>query len=168
VTPLDHPQVTLTTPSDREIVLTRSFRASSRVVFDALSRPELLTRWLGATGWAMVGCEVDLRVGGRWRFDWLGPGGDEMGHGGVYTEVAAPFRLGYTELYDNQSYEGETLISHELVERSGATTVTSTVRYATRAARDSVLAYPMARGVNEGFDRLERLLTEGETHELDP
>ncbi|MFI6513441.1 SRPBCC family protein [Streptosporangium sp. NPDC050855] len=148
----------VTTPTDREIVLTRVFDAPRRMVFDAWTRPELLVRWYGARGWNLVVCEVDLRVGGRWRFVSRGPGGAEMGQGGVYRVVSPPGRLVHTETFDDQSYPGETLVSHAFTERDGRTTLTSTVLYATREGRDIVLGYPMARGVAEGYDRLAGLL----------
>lgn len=150
--------VTVTTPTDREIVLTRAFDAPPRLVFAAWTKPELLTRWFGANGWHLVVCEVDLRVGGAWRFVSRGPGGEQMGQGGVYRVVAPPERLVYTELFDDQSYPGETLVSHEFRERDGATTLTSTLLFATPEGRDVVLRYPMARGVGEGFTRLDELL----------
>ncbi|MEU4830969.1 SRPBCC family protein [Streptosporangium sp. NPDC023615] len=150
----------VTTPTDREIVLTRVFDAPRRLVFDAWTRPELLRRWYGARGWNLVVCEADLRVGGRWRFVSRGPGGEEMGQGGVYRVVSPPGRLVCTEMFDDQSYPGETLVTHEFVERDARTTLTSTVLYATREGRDIVLRRPMARGVAEGYDRLTEVLAE--------
>jgi uncharacterized protein YndB with AHSA1/START domain len=150
--------LTVTTPTDREIVLTRAFDAPRRLVFDALTKPALLRRWFGARGWNLVVCEVDLRVGGSWRFVSRGPGGAEMGHGGEYREVLPPDRLVYSELFDDQSYPGESLITHVLVEHDGRTTLTSTVLYASREGRDTVLSYPMERGVAEAYDRLAELL----------
>jgi uncharacterized protein YndB with AHSA1/START domain len=81
-----------------------------------------------------------------------------MGHGGEYREILPPDRLAYTELFDDQSYPGESLITHLLVEHDGRTTLTSTVLYASREGRDIVLAYPMERGVAEAYDRLAELL----------
>lgn len=150
--------LTVSTPSDREIVMRRLFDAPRRLVYAAFTTPELLQRWYGARGWHLVHCEIDLRVGGAWRFVSRGPGGAEMGQSGVYQEVSPPERLVYTELFDNQSYPGESLIRHEFVERDGRTTLTSTVLYATREGRDKVLTYPMARGAGESFDRLAELL----------
>ncbi len=150
--------VTVTTPTEREIVLTRTFDAPSQMVFDALTKPELLVRWFGARGWNLVVCEVDLRVGGAWRFVSRGPDGVEMAHGGVYRVIAPPERLTYTEFFDDQSYPGESLISHVLVERAGRTNLTTTVLYATKEGRDIVLRYPMARGVAESYARLDELI----------
>jgi len=141
-------------------VLTRPFDAPRRLVYAAWTTPRLLRRWYGAHGWRLVDCEVDLRAGGAWRFVSEGPGGQRMGQSGVYREVAPPDRLVFTEVFDEQSYPGETLITHEFRERAGVTTLTSTVRFATPAGRDTVLGYPMARGVGEGFDRLAALFEE--------
>ncbi|MEO3922260.1 SRPBCC family protein [Micromonosporaceae bacterium B7E4] len=153
-------ELTVTTPTDREIVLSRAFAAPAGLVFDALTRPDLLRRWFGARGWQLVDCQVDLRVGGAWRFVSRGPGGEEMAHGGIYQVIEPARRLVYTERYDDQSYPGDTLISHRLAERAGVTTLTSTIRYATPEGRDRVLRYPMRRGVTEGYRRLDDLLAE--------
>jgi uncharacterized protein YndB with AHSA1/START domain len=150
--------LSVTTPTDREIVLTRSFIAPGRLVFDAYTKPELLTRWYGARGWNLVGCDIELREGGRYRFESLGPHGDTMIQTGTVRQIQAPVRLVLTELFQDQSYPGETLITHEFSEHSGQTTVTTTVRYATPEGREAVLRYPMARGVTESGDRLTELL----------
>lgn len=150
--------VTVTTPTDDEIVLTRTFHAPRRHVFAALTQPELLTQWYGARGWNLVVCEVELRVGGRWRFVSRGPERAEMTQRGVYREITPPESLVYTEVFDDQSYPGETIVAHALVEQGAHTTLTSTVRYPSPEARDRVLRYPMARGVGESFDRLADLL----------
>jgi uncharacterized protein YndB with AHSA1/START domain len=150
--------LTVTTPTDREIVLSRVFDAPRRLLFDALTKPELLKRWYGARGWNLIVCEIDLRVDGTWRFVSRGPDGTDVGQSGVYRLIAPPDRLVYTEMFDDQSYPGDTLISHELTERHGKTTLTSTLRYASRGGRDIVLRYPITRGVAEGYDRLAELL----------
>jgi uncharacterized protein YndB with AHSA1/START domain len=152
--------LTMATPGDRDIVLTREFDAPRRLVFDAWTKPELLTRWFGARGWNLISCEVDLRVGGAWRFVSRGPDGLEMGQSGVYQLVQPPERLVFTEVFDDQSYAGECLITHEFAEHDAKTTLTSTIRYATKEGRDIVLGYPMARGVAESFDRLTEILIE--------
>jgi len=150
--------LTVTTPTDRDIVLRRVFDAPRRMVFDAFTKPELLKRWFGARGWNLVVCQVDLRVGGTWRFASRGPDGTDMGHGGMYREIVPPDRLVYTELFDDQSYPGESLITHDFVEQNGKTTLTSTLLYASQESRDIVLSYPMERGVAQGYDRLDELL----------
>jgi uncharacterized protein YndB with AHSA1/START domain len=154
--------LTVTTPTDREIVLTRTFAARRELLFDAYTRADLLTQWYGARGWNLVGCEIDLREGGAYRFTSRGPGGEEMVQSGTVRMLRRPERLELTELFDDQSYPGETLITHEFTEHGGQTTVTTTVRYATPEGRDTVLRYPMARGVAEAGDRLAALLAKTE------
>jgi uncharacterized protein YndB with AHSA1/START domain len=149
----------MSTRGDREIVFRRDFRAPRHLVFAAWTRPELLVRWYGADGWRLVECDVDLRVGGAWRFVSTGPDGARMVQSGRYRLVEPPARLEFSEIFDAQSYPGETLIVHDLTERSGTTTVTSTLTFATAFGRDTVLGYPMRRGLGEGYARLDVLLT---------
>ncbi|HEX6337368.1 MAG TPA: SRPBCC family protein [Jiangellaceae bacterium] len=150
----------MSTPTDREIVLARHFAAPPDLVFAALTTPDLLRRWYGARGWNLVSCEIDLRVGGAWRYVSQGPGGERMAQSGVYRVVDAPRLLVSTERFDDQSYEGESVVRHHLTERDGGTKLTTTVRYASQAARDTVMRYPMARGVGESYERLDVLLAE--------
>ena len=146
-------------PSDREIAMTRVFDAPRNLVFDAWTKPELLKRWLGVRGgWTFAVCEVDLRVGGAYRFVWRGPTGTQMGMGGIYREVVRPERLVATEQFDDPWYEGEALDTTTFVERAGKTTATTTVLYASREVRDAVLKSPMERGVAESYDKLAELL----------
>src|SRR5260221_12658327 len=94
--------LTVTTPTDREIVMTRVFSAPRKLVFDAWTKPELVKRWLlGPPGWTMRVCEIDLRGGGKWRFVRRGQGGTVMGMGGVYGELAPPERVVHTQLFDD-------------------------------------------------------------------
>ncbi|XVV14493.1 SRPBCC domain-containing protein [Actinoplanes sp. CA-131856] len=148
-------------PGDRDIVLTRSFAAAPSRVFAAWTQPALLTRWYGARGWHLVECEIDLRVGGAYRFVSEGPGGDRMTQRGTYRVVDPPHRLLHTERFDDQSYPGDTLISHEFRAEGDGTVLTTVVRYATPAGRERALSYPMARGIGEGFERLDTLLYGG-------
>ena len=150
----------VTTPSDREIALIRDFDATRRLVFDALTRPELVRRWLGVFGgWSMAVCEIDLKVAGAYRYVWRkGPNGTEMGMGGVFREIARPERLVATEVFDESWYPGEAVDTAVLVEQGGVTTLTTTVRYESREARDAVLKSPMEQGVTAGYDRLAELL----------
>jgi uncharacterized protein YndB with AHSA1/START domain len=149
----------ITTPSEREIVMSRVFDAPRSLVFDAWTRPELLKRWLGVRGgWSMVVCEVDLREGGAYRFVWRGPDGSEMGMGGVYREIVPPERLVATESFDDPWYPGEALDTIVLVEERGKTTATTTVLYESEEIRDAVLESDMARGVGESYDMLAEYL----------
>lgn len=156
--------LTVTTPTDREIAMTRTFDAPRHLVFDAWTRPELLTRWLGVVGgWSSVVCEVDLKVGGAFRFVWRGPDGSEMGMRGVYREIVAPERIVSTELFDDPWYDGEAVGTIVLVEAGGTTTVTQTVRYASKEVRDAVLKTPMEQGMAAGYDKLAELLADAPT-----
>jgi len=149
----------ITTPTEREIVMSRVFDAPRNLVFEAWTKPELLKRWLGARGgWSMVVCEVDLRVGGAYRFVWRGPDGAEMGMGGVYREIVSPERLVATESFDDPWYPGEAIDTTVLVEEGGKTTVTTTVLYESEEIRDAVLESGMARGVAESYDMLAEYL----------
>jgi uncharacterized protein YndB with AHSA1/START domain len=149
----------LTMPSEREIVMTRVFDAPRDLVFDAWTRPELLNRWLGVrNGWSMSLCEVDLKVGGAYRYGWSGPDGAAMAMGGVYREIVAPERLVATEQFDDPWYPGEALDTLVLEEHDGKTTATTTVLYESQEIRDAVLQSGMDRGVAESYDVLDELL----------
>jgi uncharacterized protein YndB with AHSA1/START domain len=149
----------VTTPTDREIVMTRVFDAPRELIFDAWTKPELVKRWLlGPPGWTMPVCEIDLRVGGAYRFEWLGQDGTVMGMSGVYREIMFPERIVSTQLFDQDWTGGETLGTLVLVEHGGKTTLTNTVLYASREARDGALRTNMAAGVEAGYARLDELL----------
>lgn len=149
----------LATPNDREIVMTRVFDAPRALVFDAFTKPELLRRWFqGPPGWSLVVCELDLKVGGAYRYVWRGPDGIEMGMGGVLREVVPPERLVATEKFDQAWYPGEAVGAIVLVERDGKTTFTQTLCYESREARDAVLRSPMEQGVTAGYNRLAEVL----------
>lgn len=150
----------VTTPSDREIAMTRVFNAPRRLVFDALTRPELLKRWLlGPPGWEMVVCELDPKVGGAYRYVWRRESdGSSMGMGGVLREFVPPERLVATEKFDQAWYPGEALVTQVLVEQGGQTTLTVTILYESQETRDGVLRSPMEEGVAASYDRLAELL----------
>ena len=149
----------VTTPTQREIAMTRVFDAPRDLVFEAYTKPELVKRWLGVhAGWSLAVCEIDLRVGGAYRYVWRGPDRAEMGMGGIYREVVAPERIVATEKFDQSWYPGEAVSTLALAEQGGSTTLTLTVRYESREARDAVLKSPMESGVAAGFDKLAELL----------
>lgn len=149
----------ITTPSDLEIRMTRVFNAPRRLVFDCWTKPELLRRWLtGPDGWSFKVCEVDLRVGGAYRFVWGGPDGAVMGMGGVFLEIVSGERLVSKEKYDDDWTGGETQVTGLFTEHSGQTTVATTIRYSSKSARDGALSSGMAHGVAAGYDRLEDYL----------
>jgi uncharacterized protein YndB with AHSA1/START domain len=156
--------VKVTTPSEREVVVTRVFDAPRGMVFDAHTKPELVRRWLlGPPGWTMPVCEIDLRVGGAYRYEWEhGSSGQRMGVGGTFKDIVRPARIVITQLFDEDWTGGETLVTTEFVEQKGRTTLTTTVRYASREARDAALKTGMTTGMEAGYERLDQLLT-GET-----
>jgi uncharacterized protein YndB with AHSA1/START domain len=150
----------LTTRGDREIVITRVFDAPRKLVFDAFTKPELVKQWLlGPDGWSMPVCEIDLKVGGKYRYVWRrDKEGTEMGMGGVYREIVAPERVVATEKFDQSWYPGEAVGTFVLVEQGGKTTLTQTILYESREARDGVLKSGMEKGVVASYDRLAKLL----------
>jgi uncharacterized protein YndB with AHSA1/START domain len=146
----------VTTPTDREIVLTRVFDAPRQMVFDAFSKPELLKRWFGPRGWSLEVCEVDLKVGGGFRFVLQGPDGKKMGMRGVYREIVPPERSVHMESFDD--YPGESQVTSVFVEQGGKTTLTATVLYPSKEVRDIVLKSGMEHGAAESYDKLAELL----------
>jgi uncharacterized protein YndB with AHSA1/START domain len=141
-------------------VITRSFDARRQLVFDAHTKPALIRKWLlGPPGWTMPVCEVDLRVGGKFRYEWAGPNGEKMAVGGVHREIKAPLRLVATQLFDEDWTGGETVSAIDLAERGGRTTMVQTIRYASKAARDAALKTGMTDGMEMGYVSLDALLT---------
>ena len=158
----------VTTPSDTEIAMTRVFDAPRRLVFDALTKPELLKRWLlGPPGWSMVVCEFSTKVGYRYRYVWRHTDGKEMGMGGVLREIVVPERIVVTEKFDESWYPGEALVTNVLVEQGGKTTLTLTVRYESQEARDIALKSPMEQGVAASYDRLAEMLKNADVTKRD-
>ena len=154
----------IATPTEREIVMTRIFDAPRRLVFDAHTRPELIKRWLfGPEGWSMTVCDVDLRVGGTYRYVWRHTNGNEMGMGGVFREVVAPERIVATEKFDEAWYPGEAIDTTVFVEKDGKTTLTLTVLYESKEARDMALTSGMEQGMALGYDRLAAMLARGDS-----
>lgn len=155
--------LTVTTPTDREVLITRTFDAPRRLVFEAMAKPELLKRWLfGPPGWAMTVCEDDLRVGGTFRWAWTGPAGEALAMHGVYREVVPPERVVRTETFDVGCVPqaGEQLATMVLTEEGGKTRMTLTVLYPSKEARDGAIASGMDQGMAAGYNRLDELLAE--------
>jgi uncharacterized protein YndB with AHSA1/START domain len=143
---------TFTTPSDREIVITRVFDAPRRLVWEALTDPEHVPHWYGPRGWTLPVCEMDFRPGGAWRHICRGPDGMQMGMRGVYQEIMPPERFVSTESFDD--FPGESLNTPTLTEEDGKTTITVTVLYPSKEVRDAVLASGMQEGASQTYDRL--------------
>jgi uncharacterized protein YndB with AHSA1/START domain len=150
---------------ERELVILRSFNAPRALVFQAFTTPALLGRWLlGPPGWSMPVCEVDLRVGGSYRYVWRNEDGRDMGMGGVFREIIPAQRLVCTEVFDEAWYPGEGLSTLEFVQRDAFTLLTNTVRYESREARDIVLQSPMEQGLVISYNRLGELLAAQARH----
>jgi uncharacterized protein YndB with AHSA1/START domain len=149
----------VTTPSDREIEVSRDFQAPRQLVFDAFTQPDLVRRWLlGPPGWTMPVCEIDLRVGGAYRYVWRKSGVKDMGMGGIFREIVPPARLVATEIFDDSWYPGEALDTTTFVEAGGITSIRITVRYESQEARDTARRSGMEHGMAAGYNRLEELL----------
>ena len=148
----------VTTPSDREIRMTRLFNAPRALVFEAMTRPEHVTEWWGrlGDGYSVPVCEIDLRVGGRWRFVNRHPHGEAAFHG-EYREITPPSRCVFTEIFEDFP-DTVSVVTAELTEEGGKTRLTATVRYPSPEVRDMVLATGMSTGAGISYDRLEDLV----------
>lgn len=149
--------LTISTPSDREVVMVRAFDAAPDLVFDALTQPDLLRRWYAPTEWSLTSCEIDLRVGGAWRFVLKRPDGRVIVQLGVYREISPPYRLVNTESWEDWD-PGECLVTTELVESAGSTTLTSTIYFPSREARDIVLNGGLKENASDNYDKLAAFL----------
>jgi uncharacterized protein YndB with AHSA1/START domain len=149
----------VTTPSDFEIALTRVFDAPPRLVYEAYTNPELLKRWLGfQSGWTLDICEVDLKVGGTYRYLWRAPNRPSMEMSGVYQEIVPGNRIVTTEAVEDPSYECEAEVTINFADRDGKTRLTITLLYDSKEIRDRVLKSPMEQGLSGSFDKLAELL----------
>jgi uncharacterized protein YndB with AHSA1/START domain len=148
---------TYATPSDREIVVTRVVEAPRRVVFEAFTNPKHVPNWLtGPEGWTMPVCQIDLRPGGTWRYVYRKDDGSEMTMQGSYREVVPPARLVSTESWGPEW--PETVNTMVLTEAGGLTTITITVSYPSKEARDAALETGMKDGMDQSFARLDTLM----------
>jgi uncharacterized protein YndB with AHSA1/START domain len=150
--------VTLTKQGETDLVLTRSFRAPRQLVFDAHTKPELLQRWLGVrNGWTFPVCEVDLRVGGKYRWVWRKEAKNlEMVSSGTFREIDQPARLVFTEKFD--WHDGESLVTNAFDEEEGITTLTMVMSYQSREVRDQAGRSGMETGLEESYEKLDRML----------
>ena len=145
------------TPNDTQLVVTRVASAPRKAVFECWTNPKYLPQWmLGPPGWTMPVCEIDLRPGGTWHYVWRKDDGSEMAMTGTVKEVKAPERLVTTERWGPEW--PETVNTVQLVEAAGRTTITITVLYPSKEARDMALQTGMKAGMNAGFARLDELL----------
>lgn len=150
-------RTTYTTPSDREVLITRVVDAPRDIVFDVFTNPRHVPNFLtGPEGWTMPVCEIDLRPGGRWRYVYRKADGSEMAMGGSYREVSPPERLVSTESWGPEW--PETVNTMVLTESERQTTISITVLYPSKEARDAALKTGMKEGMDQGFAKLDRLL----------
>ena len=148
----------VTTPSDEEIRLTRLFDAPRALVFEAMTKPEHVKEWWGrlGDGYSVPVCEIDLRVGGPWRFVNRYPKG-EVAFRGEYREITRPSRLVFTEIFE-QFPDTVSMVTTEFTEEGGKTRMTATVRYPSVQVQDGVMASGMSHGAGLSYDRLEDLV----------
>ena len=150
---------TVSTPSDREIQMTRVFDAPRALVFEAMTKPEHIKNWWGnlGEGYSVPVCEVDLRVGGKWRFVNRTPNGEEATFYGEYRDVKPPDRVVFTEIFEPFP-DAVSVVTSVLTEENGKTRMVATVEYPSREVRDMVRATGMERGAAISYDRLDDLV----------
>lgn len=151
-------------PSDTEVRVVRTFNAPRDLVYKAYTTPALVQKWLlGPPGWSMPVCEMDVRVGGAYRWRWKNEAdGAEFGFYGTFTEVDAPAKVAHEEFYDPGDVGGAmpsdpALVTLELSEAGGVTTMTSTMRFVSKQARDAAVSTGMTDGMEMGYQRLDDL-----------
>ena len=151
---------TVTTPSEREIRMTRLFNAPQHLVWEAMSKPEHIKRWWGClgTGYSVPVCEVDLRPGGKWRFVNRHPKGEAEFYG-EYREIVPPERVVFTEIFAPFPDAGS-LVTAVLTEENDKTRLTVTAQYPSLEVRDMVIGTGMAKGAAASYDRLEEVAAE--------
>lgn len=161
----------VTQPSEREVRVTRTFNAPRTLVWDAHTKPELVKKWmLGPPGWSMPVCEMDVRKGGKYRWRWRSDGeGKEFGFYGAFTEVDAPSRIAHDQYFDPGDIGGAmpagdpALITLELSESRGVTTLVSTMQFASKADRDAAVSTGMTDGMEMGYARLDDMFAKHAT-----
>lgn len=166
--PLETLQVA--TPTDTTIVMTRAFSAPRRMVWDAMTKPELMQRWMfRPPGWTWAECEMDLRVGGKFRWAWNGPDGKlALTISGEHREVTPPARIVHTERMEMGPGAGgcegggqsDVVVTLELSEQGGGTQLTMTITCPTQQVRDAMLASGMEHGMEAGYTQLDAFLAE--------
>jgi uncharacterized protein YndB with AHSA1/START domain len=165
--PMAMEKAKVTLPSDREVRVTRSFNAPRALVYRAFTEPALVQRWLlGPPGWSMPVCEMDVRVGGRYRWRWRSDkDASEFGFAGTFREVQPLSKLVHTEAYDPGTVgdahpQGEALVSVTFTEDGGVTTVTTLIDFGSKEARDAAVATGMTDGMEQSYQLLDGLLGE--------
>jgi uncharacterized protein YndB with AHSA1/START domain len=150
--------VNVTMPSDCEIEITRLFDAPRSLVYDCYTKPDLLVRWMNPHGWQFAACDNDVRIGGKFFWEWRNAAGETMSISGVYREVARPERVVRTEIFEPDCTGGETLGTLLLAEQDGKTALTMKVKFPSPQARDGALKSGLDQGVAANHARLDALL----------
>ena len=157
-----HGSATVTTPTPREIVITRSFDAPLDLVWEAMTTPRLVLRWWGPEWCPLVSCEIDLRVGGSWRYVSLGSDGSELGWHGVYREIRPRTSIVSTEVFEGFP-DAESVNTMTLTHVDGVTTAQTVVLHSCQENRDGHLQSGMEGGMQDTFNRLDDLLAIADT-----
>ena len=147
---------TVTLPTDEQILITREFDAPKHLVYEAWTTPELVRRWWHAKRGEMTVAEIDLRVGGKWRYVMIADGGFEVGFHGEYREIVPNERIVSTEVYEGMP-EGEALNTMTFTEVDGRTTLTILVQHERKEHRDAHIESGMEDGMQDAMDLLEQV-----------
>ena len=152
-------EIKVTTPSDREIVMTRVFDAPRELVFEAHSSCEHMERWWGPRKYTVIDCKMDFRPGGEWRIVHRGPDGEEYGFRGEFREIVPPEKIVWT--FEFEGMPGHVSVETlTLDEQDGKTKLTATSLWDSVEDRDGMLETGMQEGAAETWDRLAELLEE--------
>jgi uncharacterized protein YndB with AHSA1/START domain len=146
----------VTLPADEQILITREFDAPKHLVYRAWTTPELVRRWWSGERGEVTSAEIDLRVGGMWRYVMVAHGGFEVAFHGEYREIVPDERIVNTEVYEGMP-DGEALTTTTFTEVDGRTTLTMLVQHTSREDRDAHINSGMEGGMQEAMDRLERV-----------
>lgn len=157
-----HGTAAVTLPSDCEILITRHFEAPVETVWRAVTEPRHVLRWWGPDWCPLVACDIDLRVGGNWRYLSLDTDGNQLGWHGRYLEIEAPNRIVQTEVFEGFP-DAEAVNTMTLTARDGGTTLQTLVRHSSKENRDGHIASGMEAGMQITFNRLDDLLARFDT-----
>jgi uncharacterized protein YndB with AHSA1/START domain len=150
-------QLDLQLLGDNEVLFNRLFDASPQHVFDAHTKPELVKRWLlGPPGWSMPVCEIDFRVGGKYRYEWAHPEQGSFGMGGEYIEIDAPTKIRHSEAFE----ENVAMNVITFTAQGGKTLMSLKVTYDSSEAREAALATGMADGMESSYVNLDGMFAE--------
>jgi uncharacterized protein YndB with AHSA1/START domain/DNA-binding transcriptional ArsR family regulator len=148
------------TIAERELIVTRDFDVPARFLFEAYSKPEHISRWFGPKGWPITLCEMDFRVGGRWRFAMTGPGGKQnTPFGGEYLEIVPNKRIVFDNSFDEPNAQ-KMIMTVTFEEKDGKTRIAMHTLFATKEMRAEYVGHGMEAGINSGFDQLEEVVAE--------